>query len=249
MRIIKEILGRIFALWGLIVFFITMLIAFPIIWVTGFYDEPKRTLLFVKIAKIWMHIFLYISGCPVSAKGKENFKGGETYIVLCNHNSLMDVPLSFPEIPGANKTIAKVELSRIPVFGMIYKRGSLLVDRKKDESRRKSMDGMKKVLLSGMHMCIYPEGTRNLTNNPLKEFYDGAFKLAVDTGKPIIPALIFNTKQALPANKFFYLWPHKLSIHFLPPVPVMNNVSYKQLKEDVFNIMQQYYQAHNDDKV
>lgn len=245
MRIIKEILGRIFALWGLLIFFVTMLIALPIIWVTGFYGEPKSTTSFVKIAKRWMHIYLYLIGCPVTAKGQENFKEGETYIVLCNHNSLMDVPLSFPEIPGGNKTIAKAEFAKVPLFGMIYKRGSVLVDRKSDESRRKSIDAMKKVLLSGMHMCIYPEGTRNQTNKPLKDFYDGAFKLATDTKKTIIPGIIFNTKETLPASKFFFLWPHKLSIHFLPPIYIDDNISSKELKEKVYRIMEEYYVKHS----
>ncbi len=245
MRIIKEILGRILALWGLIFFFVSMLIMLPVIWATDIFAEPKRTACFIKIAKGWMRTFLFCIGCPVSAKGKENFKKGETYIVLCNHNSLLDVPLSSPEIPGANKTIAKVELSRIPLFGIIYKKGSVLVDRRKDNSRRKSIEDMKKVLLTEMHMCIYPEGTRNLTGKPLKEFYDGAFKLAVDTKKPIIPALIFNTKKAFPADKFFFLWPHKLSIHFLPPVFISDDITYKQLKQDVYDIMEKYYVEHS----
>ena len=58
----------------------------------------------------------------------------------------MDVPLTTPFIPGANKTIAKKELAKIPFFGMIYKSGSVLVDRKSDESRKGSFDEMKKVL-------------------------------------------------------------------------------------------------------
>ena len=122
----------------------------------------------------------------------------------------------------------------------------MLVDRNSDASRRKSFDDMKKVLRQGMHMCIYPEGTRNRTNEPLKKFYDGAFKLAVETKTAIIPALIFNTKKALPANKFFYFLPHKLEMHFLEPVaPGINTVD--QLKEKVFTIMKDYYSSVKSD--
>src|SRR5439155_14872246 len=109
----------------------------------------------------------------------------------------MDVPLTSPGIPGANKTIAKIEMARIPLFGMIYKRGSVLVDRKSEESRRKSFNKMKEVLQMGMHMCIYPEGTRNKTNEPLQRFHDGAFRLAVETKKDIMPAVIFYTNKVL----------------------------------------------------
>ena len=76
---------------------------------------------------------------------------------------------------------------------------------------------MKDVLKKGMHMCIYPEGTRNRSNEPLKKFYDGAFKLAVDTGTSIIPSLIFNTRKAcLLINHFILSLIHSECI-FLNP--------------------------------
>ena len=115
-----------------------------------------------------MRIFFFVTGCSLKVKGKENFQHGENYIVICNHNSLMDVPLSTPFIPGANKTIAKVEMAKIPIFGLIYKRGSVLVDRNDKNSRKNSFKKMKEVLNMGMHMCIYPEGTRNKTCNAFK---------------------------------------------------------------------------------
>jgi 1-acyl-sn-glycerol-3-phosphate acyltransferase len=97
------------------------------------------------------------------------------------------------------------------------------------------------VLARGMHMSIYPEGTRNRTSEPLKKFHDGAFKLAVDTGSSIIPAIMFNTKKVLPMGKPFYFWPHKLAIHFLPAVPVNKNESSSALKEKVFTVMKDHY--------
>jgi 1-acyl-sn-glycerol-3-phosphate acyltransferase len=72
----------------------------------------------------------------------------------------MDVPLSCPFIPGANKTIAKASFTKVPLFGFYYMKGSVLVDRNSDESRRKSYDKMKAVLKGNMHMSVYPEGTR-----------------------------------------------------------------------------------------
>lgn len=241
MNLLKNIFGRIWAVWGLLVFAVTLLIAIIPIWITGFLPEPRSTEAFRRISKVWMMVFLNLIGCPLRVKGASNFKKGQTYIVTCNHNSMMDVPLSTPFIPGPNKTIAKIELARIPLFGLIYRRGSVLVDRKSDESRRKSMDQMKDVLEHGMHMCIYPEGTRNKTGQPLKSFYEGAFKLASDTGKPIIPAIIFHTSKVLPVSKKFFLWPHPLAIHFLEPVAVQQWENVPQLKEKVFKIMWDYY--------
>ncbi|MEO6327353.1 MAG: lysophospholipid acyltransferase family protein [Ginsengibacter sp.] len=243
MVVIKEIFGRIFAVWGLAVFIITMLVVALPMWMIGLINEPKRTEVFRRISKVWMSIFFTLTGCRLRVSGKQNFKPGENYIVLCNHNSFMDVPLSTPFIPGANKTIAKIEMARIPIFGLIYKRGSILVDRKDKASRSESFKKMKEVLGMGMHMCIYPEGTRNKTAEPLKAFHDGAFKLAIDTQKPLLPAIIFNTKKVLPSGKLFYFWPSKMELHFLPPVPILNSDNAEELKLKLFELMSSWYTA------
>lgn len=244
MRIIKEILARFFSLWALLIFIITMVPVALVMWVIGLIKEPERTEVFRKISKVWMNIFFAATGCGLKIKGIENFKEGETYIVICNHNSFMDVPLSTPFIPKANKTIAKIELARIPVFGLIYKRGSILVDRKDKNSRAESFKKMKEVLDMGMHMCIYPEGTRNKTAEPLKAFHGGAFRLAVDTQKPVLPAIIFNTRKVLPPHKVFYFWPSKMELHFLPPVSTNGSVTVEELKQNLFTLMSSYYSAH-----
>jgi len=238
-----EIFDRIWALWALIIF----VIGFVIIYIPSIlcYLIPgyKGQKLFLTFARIWIQSWLILIGCPVTVKGRENFKKGKAYIVTSNHNALLDPPLSSPFMPGANKTIAKTSFAKIPIFGLYYKKGSVLVDRNKNASRVKSFEEMKKTLKMGMHMCIYPEGTRNRSNEPLKKFYDGAFKLATDTGTEIIPAIIFNTKKAMPIDKKFFLLPKKLELHFLPPVPA-HEISTNELKEKVFTIMRDYYTAH-----
>ena len=140
----------------------------------------------------------------------------------------------------ANKTIAKIELARIPVFGLLYTRGSVLVDRKNEESRKMSYMKMKEVLDMGLHMCIYPEGTRNKTSQPLQRFHDGAFRLSIDSGKSILPALIFNSKKVLSQKPFFF-WPAKIELHYLNPVSPNDFPSAEKLKEHLFNLMKEYY--------
>jgi 1-acyl-sn-glycerol-3-phosphate acyltransferase len=241
MNIIKDIFARLWAFWGLITFVVTFLIFFlPSMLSHLFKDYKKGQDYFIAVSRLWISIWLPLVGCPLKVKGKQNFIEGESYIVLFNHNALLDVPLSAPYIPAGNKTIAKDSFTKVPVFGWFYKRGAILVNRKNERSRIKSYDEMKKVLAANIHMCIYPEGTRNRTAEPLKQFYDGAFKLAVDTQKDIIPTLIFNTKKAMPVHKTFYLLPVPLQMHFLPAVS-SKNISAKDLKEKVFNLMRDYY--------
>jgi 1-acyl-sn-glycerol-3-phosphate acyltransferase len=243
MRIFKEIFGRVWAVWGMISFIVTFLIIFIPSMLTYAIPGKKGQAIFITISRIWMRVWLFLVACPLRVKGREHFRKGETYIVTCNHNSLMDVPLSCPFIPGANRTIAKKSFTKVPLFGWFYAKGSVLVDRNSEESRRRSFNEMKQTLREGMHMSIYPEGTRNRTNDPLKSFHDGAFKLSVETGKAIIPAVIFNTRKVLPVHKSFYFMPHRLGIHFLPPVSSPGKTT-KKLKQEVYDVMWNYYQAN-----
>lgn len=235
-----EIFARIWAAWGLLTFVSTFLIIIIPALLTGFVKGAKGQYLFIKVSKFWMTVWLTLIGCTIKIKGKEHFKKGKTYILTFNHNTFLDVPLSCPFIPGPNKTIAKKSMSKIPLFGLFYKRGSVLVDRKDDRSRRSSYEYMKKVLAQNIYMCIYPEGSRNRTKELLKPFYDGAFKLAVETKTDIIPSLLFNTGKAMPVNKIFYLLPQRLEMHFLESVS-SENITSKELNEKVYNIMLNYY--------
>lgn len=248
MNVIKNILGRLFALWAMLWFVITMLIILLPTWLMGLLKEPKRTTWFIQLSRIWIGTWLPLAGIRLKIKGREYFKKGENYVVVCNHNSFMDVPVMSPGMPGplGNKTIAKIEMAKIPLFGLIYRRGSVLVDRKSEESRLKSYTYMKRVLEMGLHMCIYPEGTRNKTNLPLKEFKDGAFRLAIETKKAIIPTVLFNTRNVLPMHKTFFFWPSAIEMHFLAPVETANlDISEtKQLKQQVFDLMWNYIEEH-----
>ncbi len=240
----KNIFGRIWAVWGLLWFIITMLI-FMIPFIIIYYrPEPRRTHNFIFLSRIWMGIYMPLIGCPVLTRGRKNFASGQNYIVLFNHNAFIDVPVSSPCTPGGNKTIAKTELASTPVFGMLYKMGSVLVDRNSEASRRESFSSMKQVLDMGLHMIIYPEGTRNRTTEPLKAFHNGAFRLAVATGKPIMPAIIFNSRKVMPPKPPFFLWPCPMRLHFLSPVAIDPADTVEGLKEKLFVLMSDYYQTN-----
>ena len=244
MTVIKNILARILAGWALISFVLTFLVVFIFSLFCWLIPDPAGQRVFIGIARIWMKVWIPLTGCRFRIKGKEHFKKGETYIVACNHNSMMDIPLSSAFIPGANKTIAKSSFTKVPLFGLYYIKGAVLVNRKNEQSRRQSFEKMKTVLQKGIHMCIYPEGTRNRTPDPLKKFHDGAFRLSVETGKAIIPAVILHTKKVVPITKTFYFWPGKMEMHFLEPV-APGSMTIEELKEKVFGIMKAYFVKHN----
>lgn len=243
---LKRILGHIYFVYGLLLFAITMLIVFIPIWLTSLFPEPRRSHLLHPIFKAWMSFFMPLALCPVRRKGKEHFVKGQNYVVVSNHNSLVDVPVTSPWIPGPNKTLAKIEMARVPIFGVIYKAGSILVNRKKEGSRRESFAAMQAALEKGLHLCLYPEGTRNKTDKPLQPFYDGAFVTAIKAQKPIMPAVIFNTGSILPHNKKAWAWPYRIHFHFLPPVATagLTLTDLPALKDKIHSMMETYYVQH-----
>ena len=244
MTIIKNIIGRVMALWAIVIFVITMLFIIIPVWIVSSYPEPKRTIGIFNIFNLWMKVFFVMAGVRRIFRGRKEFATNDNFIFICNHSSYLDVALASPGIPGPNKTIAKIEMSRLPFFGMIYKSGSVLVDRKNEQSRQRSYGKMKEVLSMGLHMCIYPEGTRNKTAQPLQRFHDGAFRLAVDTEKKIVPAVIFYTSTVMPRNKTFYFWPHKVEMHFLTPI-TSTGKTIEALREESFDVMKEYIINHH----
>jgi len=144
MTLLKNIFGRIWAIWSMLSFTLTFLLFFPVSMMAyAFNNQCKGQDYFIAVARVWMKVWLFLIACPLKIKGYENFEKGKNYIVTFNHNALLDVPLSAPFVPGANKTIAKDSFSKVPVFGLFYKRGSVLVNRKNEQSRIKSFEEMK----------------------------------------------------------------------------------------------------------
>ncbi len=243
MKILKSVAGAIFAIYALLVFVVTMLVVLIPIWLITLCNEPTRAKLLHKVFRIWMGVYMPLIFCPVFRKGKRNFAKGQNYVVVLNHNSFMDIPVSSPWIPGPNKTLAKSEIAKVPLFGIIYKAGSILVDRKKGNSRRDSFLKMQETLNLGINLCLYPEGTRNKTDNPIQSFYDGAFITAIKAQKPIIPGLIFNTRKILPPDGKQLPFPNLIRIHFLEPIATagLTVSDVTMLKEKVHRVMETYY--------
>lgn len=231
----------------MLLFVVTMLVAVIPAGIALFFPEPRRARIIHPTYKIWMSVFLPLVGCMVRRKGKHHFRKDENYVVVVNHNSLVDIPVSTPWIPGPNKTLAKVEMAKIPLFGIIYRAGSILVDRNAENSKKESFTAMQQTLKMGLHLCLYPEGTRNKTDKPLQPFFDGAFIAAIRAQKPIIPAVIFGTRDILPNRPKFWARPKVIRYHFLEPVPTkgLSMSDRHELKDRIHKIMEDHILQHS----
>lgn len=250
MNAFKKIAGHIYFFYGMLLFLITMLlIAIIPACIALLFKEPRRAKIIHPTYNIWMRIFLPLVFIRVYRKGKGLFETKKNYVVVINHNSLVDIPVSMPWVPGPNKTLAKSDMAKIPLFGVIYKAGSILLNRKDVNSRKDSILQMDTTLNDfGLHLTLYPEGTRNKSSAPLLPFYDGAFITAIKNKKPVIAGIIFNTKKILPGRPSFWAWPYSIHIHFIKAYETAHLVIEQrtELKNEVSADMKAYYVANAD---
>jgi len=130
-------------------------------------------------------------------------------------------------------------MSKIPVFGFLYSQVVVMVDRTSSANRATSVKTLKSYLSKGISIVIYPEGTFNTTGQPLKDFYNGAFRIAIETQTPIKPIVFPYTLDRLHYDSLFSLTPGLSRSVFLEEIPVagltLNDADF--LKEKVYQRM------------
>lgn len=158
------------------------------------------------------------AGIGVEVSGKEHIPAGVSCIFLANHVSNLDPPILFPVIPPMASVLLKQELMRIPLLGTAMRMGKFVpVERTRSrEAAKRSIDAAADVLRSGMHLLVFPEGTRS-PDGRLQPFKKGPFFLAQQTGAPIVPIAIAGTEHMLRRGSAS-LDPGVASVHVLPPI-------------------------------
>lgn len=132
----------------------------------------------------------------------------------------MDTVVLFPALPRYFRPLGKKEMSKIPVFGFLYKQVGIMVDRSSPESRAKSMRLMWRMLRHESDILIFPEGTFNETPALMKDLYDGAFRLAINTQTPVLPVIFPDTVHRWHYSAWWKVWPGVNRAILLPEVPV-----------------------------
>lgn len=139
------------------------------------------------------------------------------YVAVGNHESFADIFL-VSHLPWEMKWLSKVEIFRIPVMGWLMRMaGDIEVRRGERTSRAEAMSECRDRLAKRVSVMIMPEGTRSRTSE-LLPFRDGAFRLAVEMGLPILPMAIWGTRSALPKGSLL-LGPSRAEVRVLEPIP------------------------------
>ena len=168
------------------------------------------------------------AGIEVQVTGRENVPAGRACIFISNHLSNLDPPVLMPEIPGRFAILLKKELMNIPLLGTAMRMAKFVpVERGSErEAAQRTVAAAAAALKEGLHIVVYPEGTRSVDGR-LKGFKKGPFFLAQGTGAPIVPVAIWGTREMMKKGDA-WLTPGEARIVMLP---LMERGDYRRREE------------------
>ncbi|MES2431625.1 MAG: lysophospholipid acyltransferase family protein [Bacteroidota bacterium] len=194
------------------------------------------------LCRTWSDIVLALWGILHKNQYEVPHDTNKQYVFIINHISYLDIPLLLKTIRKQHiRVLGKAEMAKVPVFGFMYRKAAVMVERDNVANRAKSVIQLKAIIKRGISIVIFPEGTFNLTHQPLKPFYDGAFKIAIETQTPIKPIIFLDAYDLLNYKSILSLTPGRSRAIYLNEIPVegltMKDVAW--LKEKAFKQMEE----------
>jgi len=154
---------------------------------------------FYVMGVLWSDLILFFMGMFPRRNKKLVTKPGFAYIFVANHISMIDVMLLVSTVKKNPLVfIGKKELEKIPIFGYVYKKTMILVDRSSNESKKQVFEQTKEKLMTGISIGIFPEGTVPELEVELAPFKHGAFTMAIEHQVPIVPITFLDNKKRFP---------------------------------------------------
>ena len=217
-----------------------MLLIFPFAIIASFFGRIKGGNMVMRLCMLWadlwfLLIFIWHKKIYESPHDKK-----KSYIFISNHISYLDAAILVKAYRQPFRPLGKVEMSKVPVFGFIYRNAIVTVDRSSTANRANSVRVLKSLINKGISVLVFPEGTFNKTNQPLKEFYDGAFRVAIETQTPIKPVLFLDAYRRMPYESLFCMTPGRSRIVYLDEINVTGYTSadVEKLKHEVYKVME-----------
>jgi len=239
----RFIIGRLYSIYAALIFAALFLLLFPFQWIFSLKESWHKYALWLN--KPWAGLFFLFMGIWVRIEGRKNIPDGQ-YIFCSNHFSYLDIP-ALGLLGGSFKFFGKMSISRIPLFGWMYKRLHVTVNRASFKSRAHSLSMARQVLKKGYNMAFFPEGGVRLTQYPeMAPFRDGAFRLAVEFQIPIVPVTMPRNHTVWPYDprQLFFGGKSEIFVHepVFPKERTEDEVS--RLRQKVREVMQQSLDAH-----
>lgn len=226
----RTILDAVHTIWAFIMFVGTAIFfLLPQILVAG---NPKWHKWALKFNNPWSRVYFALIFFNLRIRKKHQPKPGQQYIICSNHFSYLDIPV-MPVVGFPFKYIGKSSIQKIPVFGYMFKKIHIKVNRESLKSRAGSLLQCRKEIENGFSVTFFPEGGIKSTNPPkMVKFRDGAFRLAVETGLPVLPVVMHD-------NYKIYSEERPLLRHGQMRVSVLDPIYPKSSEEESINLLKE----------
>ena len=247
MKVLLTPLKFIYSVYALITFVAIMLLIFPFVIISSFFGRIKGGNMVMRCCMVWADIWFLVIFIWHKKIVEVSHDKKRPYIFVTNHISYLDSAMIPKAFRQPIRPLGKVEMSKVPVFGFIYRNAIVTVDRSSAANRAKSIRLLKSVINKGISVLVFPEGTFNMGTTPLKEFYDGAFRLAIETQTPIKPVLYLDAYRRMPYESLFKMTPGRNRILYLDEISVERYTvaDMDKLKEEVYAIMEKKLIEYN----
>jgi 1-acyl-sn-glycerol-3-phosphate acyltransferase len=224
-----------------------MFLILPLVVIGSFFGKIKGGNFIYRVCGIWADLWLFSIGIHHKNAYESAHDKSRQFIFVANHLSYFDAPVIVKSLRQPVRVLGRSEMSRLPFFGFIYRNAIVTVDRSSPEHRARSVRILKSVVRKGISIFIFPEGTLNETRQPLKEFFDGAFRIAIETQTPIKPILFLDSYNRLSYESILSLSPGRSRSIFLKEVSVegLTTKDVNTLKQTVFSLMEKKLIEYN----
>tara|TARA_B100000900_G_scaffold398752_1_gene400486 strand:+ start:92 stop:829 length:738 start_codon:yes stop_codon:yes gene_type:complete len=242
----EKILARLFTLYAAILFILTFLFFLPLFFFSA--QKEKWHKFALRINYIWARIYFPLVFLKVKFDIRFDLIKNQQYILCANHFSYLDIP-AIARIPIYTKFIGKSSIASVPLFGYMFRKIHIPVNRSNSKSRGRSILQARKALDMGYGLSFFPEGGIKTKNPPqMTPFHDGAFKLAIEKQIPIIPVVFHDNHKIQPDKPEFNISPGKMRIVLHSPIlpATQDEAEIRRLKKKVFDIIQADLNSNQD---
>ena len=198
MKFLKYFFWGVYNIW----FYILVTVLTIIILCPGFIFlvvNKKGYKYFYFFGVMWSRAILFFMGFYLIVNQKLDLATDKSYVFVGNHVSMIDV---FLIVSVAAKHpmvfVGKKELEKIPIFGYLYRKTCVLVDRSSPESRKAVFNSTREKINNEINVCLFPEGTVPSPEIQLGEFKQGAFSIAIEHQIPIVVCTFLDNKKRFP---------------------------------------------------
>lgn len=202
----------------LIIYFIVSLLIFAFLAVVGIFNRNLKDRMSFAIVIWGFKTILFISGADVTVKGRERIPRDTAVLYVANHRSYFDIVIGYMNVIPLCGFVSKKEIKKIPILaGWMKRMHCLFIDRDNIKEGMKTILQGIDLLKNGVSVFIFPEGTRGETDDGMKEFHEGSFKMAEKAKVPIVP-VAFNNTSAIFEDQFPRVKRAKADIEFGEPI-------------------------------